>query len=542
MPLIIVNDDTCSLRYVDPPHTEESLMTSLRHLADSQVGAISWCLAEDIAYAYPSKVIENYYDQLAAGHWIGLFDDEAGFEGVQQGKGDYYEKLKPGEEPRNVMVTLHQKGLDYVPLLIDRARSLGIRFYSSFRMNDCHLKSDPRGMLASKFWREHQDWRLWEVTDGKTYYNAALDYTYPEVRERKLASIREVLEWYDVDGIELDFCRNPYVFQPSEAWGKREILTDFIRGVRSDIEKVAGQRGRKIDLILRVPFDQRKLHEAGMDIDAWLDGHLIDVLVMSRLLNNYNETIEPWLSKCRAANVAFYPSLEQGPVHNAIHNHITIESVEETTKRLRGAAQNYLSQGATGVYMFNYPCVLFQVRRSEGDFAELTSLFSQIGRPETLRGSLKQYAFWHNLPLQLESSRPAKFHQTLRFLLLDPDLGSDDTKVEVGFRQATEPNPHVDARHFEKPIEILPIGWVTYWLNGKQVPETWIRRETQPAGKIASGLTLPLHEKITITPPSKEMISGENTLGFHIPRFPEEQDPYVHIYELLVDVSSTSNK
>jgi hypothetical protein len=29
---------------------------------------------------------------------------------------------------------------------------------------------------------------------------------------------------------------------------------------------------------------------------------------------------------------------------------------------------------------------------------------------------------------------------------------------------------------------------------------------------------------------------GENTLGFFIPRFPEERDPYIKIYEMLVDV------
>jgi hypothetical protein len=30
--------------------------------------------------------------------------------------------------------------------------------------------------------------------------------------------------------------------------------------------------------------------------------------------------------------------------------------------------------------------------------------------------------------------------------------------------------------------------------------------------------------------------NGKNTLAFHRPKFPEDQDPYVHIYELLVDV------
>jgi hypothetical protein len=538
-PLIIFNDDTCSLRYVDEPHTEDALDIPLRYLKGTQAGAICWCLGEDIAYAWPSKVIENYYDQLAAGHWIGLFDDAAGFEGTMAGKSEYYDKLPPGEEPRNLMVTLHRQGVDYVPLLIDRARKAGIRFYGSFRMNDCHLKSDPRGMLSSKFWQEHQEWRLWEVLDGRTYYNAAMDYSHPQVRQRKLDSIRETLQWYDMDGIELDFCRNPYTFQPSEAWGKREILTDFIRQMRHDLDEAGRKWNRRLDLLLRVPFDERKLHEAGMDVQTWLKEGIIDTLIMSRLLNDYNQPIEPWLSRCREHNVAFYPSIEQGPVHNAAHNHVTTETVDETIKRQRAAAQNYLGQGAAGVYMFNYPCVLYQQRHTPEELKQLTGIFSEIGQPRTLVGKSKQYAYWIGLPMQLESRRPAKFHQTIRFNLFDPDVVQKDARIQLSFHQTTEPNPHVDGRHFKDSDAILPPGWVTYWLNGQEVPEAWIKRE-QTEGKIASGFKLGLHEKITITPPPLAMKQGENTLGFFIPRFPEEHDPYVYIYELLVDVDASA--
>jgi|GEM_PF-1326767 len=537
-PLIIMNDDTCSLRYVHPPHTEESVLTPLRHLKDSQVGAICWGLGEDIAYAYPSKVMDNYYDLLAAGHWIGLFDDEAGFEGLTTGKGEYYENLAPGEEPRNVMLTLHRKGIDYMHLLIAGARKMGIRFYGTFRMNDCHHKSEPKGMLASKFWREHQQYRLWEVQDGKTYYNASLDYSFPEVRDRRLAAMRETLEWYDMDGIELDFCRNPFVFQPSEAWEKRGILTDFIRQVRRDLQDSATRWGRPKDLILRVPFDPKKLREAGMDVELWLNEKLIDALVMSSHWNDYNQSIEPWATRCREAGVAFYPSIEMGPSHNApAHNHITIETVEETLNRQRGAAQNYVGQGAAGVYMFNYPCVLFQVKRTPEKFAELSTIFKELGQPETLTGKLKQYAFWKNLPLQVESHRPAKYHQTLHFSLFDDDLANADATVQLSFHQVPDPNPHVDYRHFEKPPEVLPDGWMTYWLNGSEVPEAWIKRELIPAGAISSGFKLGAHEKITITPPGNTLKRGENTLGFFVPRFPDEHDPYIMIYELLVDVN-----
>ena len=505
-PLIIYNDDTCSLRYADPQHSEQSLEIPLRYLAGSQVGALCWCLGNDIAYSWPSKIRENYYDQLAD---------------------------KPA--PRNVMVTLHRQGVDYLPLLIGRAHQLGLRFYGSFRMNDCHQRSDPHGVLSSTLWRERQAWRLWEVTDARTYYNTPLDYSYPEVRQRMLDSIHETLQWYDMDGVELDFCRDPYTFRPSQAWKKRGILTDFIRQVRQDLDEAGNKRGRRLDLLLRVPFDRRKLRKAGMDVQTWLQEQLVDILVMSCILNDYNQTLEPWLSRCREHGVGFYPSIEWEPVHNAIHNHNTAQSVDEIVRRQRAAAQNFLGQDAAGVYLFNYPCLLFEHQRTPNQFGRMTGILHELGRQQTLSASPKQYTFWKDLPLQLESQRPARWHQTLQLNLFDPDLADGDTSVRLSFHQATEANPH--AREHRAPAPVLPSGWVTYWLNGSQVPEEWIRREPQPAGPIASGFKLGEHEKITITPPASAMKQGENTLGFYVPRFPEEHDPYIQIYELNVDVN-----
>lgn len=529
-PLIIYNDDSCSLRYVDEPHTEEALELALRHIAGTQVGALCWLLGEDMAYSWPSRVMENYYDMLAKGKRVVGFDDETGF----SGKGGGCNGIDPGEDPRNVMLSLHRQGIDYLPAFIRRTHQKGIKFYGSFRMNDCHLKSDPTGLFSTRFWQEHQDYRLWEVVDGRTYYNAALDYSFPEVRERRLSAIQETLDWYDLDGVELDFSRNPYIFQPSEAWEKRDILTQFVRQIRQKLDAAGRRKERNLHLVVRTPFSEEKLRAAGMDVEKWLDEKLIDALVMTSLFNDCDQTLEPWLSRCGRAGIAFYPSTEMSPAHNAVHNHITIETVEEIVLRQRAMAQNFIAQGAAGVYMFNYPCLITQVRRTPRELSALTGIFSEIGQAGTLKGKAMQYTFWKNLPLQLESRRPAQFHQTIDFHLFDSGITSGADKVEISFRVATELNPH---SYYSGEIPaILPPGWITFWLNGGEVPESWIRRESQPGGKIASGFSLGEHEKISITPPVTSLKPGKNGLGFFIPKFPEEKDPYVNIYEMLVDV------
>jgi hypothetical protein len=76
----------------------------------------------------------------------------------------------------------------------------------------------------------------------------------------------------------------------------------------------------------------------------------------------------------------------------------------------------------------------------------------------------------------------------------------------------------------------------TYLLNNRKVEPGQITRTPQPAGKILSGFDLAEHELIEINPPSSMMNIGENTLAFYIDRFPKARDPYVYIYELIVDV------
>lgn len=75
-----------------------------------------------------------------------------------------------------------------------------------------------------------------------------------------------------------------------------------------------------------------------------------------------------------------------------------------------------------------------------------------------------------------------------------------------------------------------------YLLNHQEVPLDLIECTPQPAGPIQSDFSLSEHELITIRPAPSMLRNGTNTLAFHIPRFPETHDPYVHVYELLVDV------
>jgi len=513
----IYNDDSCSVNYTAPPFTTEKVSSSLDYLKGSQVDCLCWKVYRRFIADWPSKVCETMYELSEK------------------------ENHDPSLEANSLRMALYRNGVDYLPILIKQAQDNGLRFFGSFRMNDCHHRSSPSS--APEFWKKHQHYRLWEVTDGRSYYNATLDYSYPEVREKISEAIFEFAEMYDVDGIELDFYRNPYLFQPSEAWSKRDILTDFVQGIRTRLTEISQKKKRPIDLLARVPFpedrfsqgDENRLKLAGMDVEHWIRNKIVDILVMTFGTNNFNQQVEPWKSLCRENHVLFYPGIELSSATHADHSFVAQAKPDVVMKRLRAMAQNFLAQEVDGLYLFNYPCLLFETQWDPTALTEMAGLLSEVGELETLKAKEKQYTFWKNLPITLESNRPPQYHQSIKFCLRDPDAQNDGTKFTLSFRQVAERNPHAKGSYEQNPI-VAP-GWITYILNGHDIEAGHIKSTAQPAGELHSGFTVTEHELIEINIPPGMIVAGENLLGFHIRRFPEDRDPYINIYELTVDVT-----
>ena len=67
------------------------------------------------------------------------------------------------------------------------------------------------------------------------YFAACLDYARPEVRDYYMALIQETLDRYDIDGLELDFMREPYVFSADKEREGAPILTGWLREVRQRV-------------------------------------------------------------------------------------------------------------------------------------------------------------------------------------------------------------------------------------------------------------------------------------------------------------------
>ena len=531
VPRIIYNDDTCSLRYIDAPHTLDKLVSAHGYLKNTQVDWIMWCITDDLAYSYYSKQIDNYFDLI--------------------------DKLDPAEsvgrtKHEDLMYNLYQQGIDYVPHLIERFHQQNQGFFASFRMNDCHHKSNPQGPLASEFWKKSQHMRLWDVEDAASYYNAALDYSYKEVRDRRFVSIKEVVEWYDVDGVELDFKRNNFTFPKGTGWQQRRLLTGLYRRVRRLLDRVGKTRGRKLKLITKIPAGEERRRACGMDVEAWLKQGLVDVIVISDHANDLNLDFVDIRDLTHKHGGLFYNSLEADlqlsnrgrsniwlprTVTPPMHNDGVQDRSMTLVTRDRAYAQNCLAQGADGVYLFNFPCILFEQKPGSAEFRLLTDqLLNELGSRKTLRGLAKEYCYWSELPLYVESLRPAEHCQTVRFKLYDADIRGSGRKVKLSWRQIAEMNPHAvyeEAEHSSK----VPKGHMQVRLNGKLLDEQEFSTQAQPAGLIPSKFIIGEHDRITVDLDSSLFRYGENTLAFEVPSFPKKLDPYIYIYELVVTVS-----
>ena len=521
-PRIIYNDDSGSLRNVPQPHTPEQVHGAVDYLKETQVDVLCWCMtALCLAYSWPSKVMDKLHD-----------------------------KVSYDQKSRDLILGLHAQGIDYLPLLIKRAHANGLQFYASFRMNYAHHVSDPDGPVVSEFWKSHQDCRLWEVTNGLTYYNGCLDYSYPEVRDYYFHAIVEVAREYDVDGIEIDFCRNPYTFQPSEAWSKREILTDYFKKIRSALDEIAKEKGKTIGLMLRVPLKQEMLERAGMDVKTWVSKGLMDVLVMSNLANDYNLSVEPWLSLCKRHDILFYPSVEVATARHhedasriapTLNRYLggdhTRPWVDAFVKSTRAAAQNFWQQQADGIYMFNYPCALFdrinRLLEKDPHLVPLLKVLSEIGSETTVAPTDKLYYFYTDMPLLVQAYRPREYHQTVHFTIGDSRLDGENTHVSLWFREEVRDNPHVEGTHAHD--DATSCERLKYYLNDWQIPFDYVTKTKQSAGTIW-GFDIKDHDLVEISLPGDRFMRGENRLGFHIPHFPRKGDPYIYIYELDVEV------
>ena len=221
------------------------------------------------------------------------------------------------------------------------------------RMNDVHSVDEPDNFMHSSFWRQHPD--CWRVPNGSAspWVNRAMNYARAEVREHQMAFVRELLERYDPDGLELDWMRFGYHLTPGHEREECGILNQFVQETASLVQDWSRKRGHTIHLAVRVPAHPDAAQGLGMDAITWVQQGWVDLVIPCPFWtsSDFDIPIELWRERLGSAveQVTIAPGIEyqSRPWSGAA-------AVANDLPALRGFAASAYYRGADSIYLFNW--------------------------------------------------------------------------------------------------------------------------------------------------------------------------------------------
>jgi len=346
---VVVNFDAIhgDLKFADiPPSDLVKLSFTFADDPESQIDSIWWNWGEGHQSPYPSKVMP-LYDQEGYRKWV-------------------------------------EEGVDIMRIFLEATRERGLEAFYSYRVNGSDNDLVVTRKIPMK--QRHPEWLLagpW-APDRKIFW----DFRNQEIRDYKLSILREVVDNYDFDGIEIDFARGPITLPLGQQWKYRHHLTDFMSKVRALTLEAAERRGRPILLAARLPASIEGCRIDGIDIETWTSRQLLDIIALG----------------CRSfeGDVAAYRRITAGtPIKllGGSDEHHTSDGYDwPPIEVLRGVFANWWQQGVDGIYCFNWTYAMKEDADRIGallhDYRMAPvhrRLYREIGDPEMLRRKDKTF-------------------------------------------------------------------------------------------------------------------------------------------------------
>ena len=264
--------------------------------------------------------------------------------------------IEPSELLQMGMRAMVDDGHDVYQAYVDRARELEIGIFASFRMNSNPANMDHRmadgRRSAFTLANQHLLIGAGELAgNGRGFgfcwqFNWALE----EIHERFLGRFDEVLTRYDVDGLELDFCRNFPFFKRFEGFRNIGTMNRFMEKAREIVRNHEKRKGREIKLMCRVASSLDGCAERGLDAEHWIREDLVDIVAIS---SGGHWQLENDVARAVAAGEKNGTLIYVGS--SVVPPASPQEGYEEGQPTVRrGIALNAYRQGAAGVHLFNY--------------------------------------------------------------------------------------------------------------------------------------------------------------------------------------------
>ena len=373
-----------------PIGVEGLVKLAIEPLQGTQIDTLFWQLGTDPYLGIPPihRLSDYYSHQTEVGPIWGSAGESFPSAGLWRIR----------ENARRLMA----EGRDPAAIIIEHGHRAGLEVFLCMRVNDIHdsrLEGGTEDPLMSPTKKDHPDWLLGEEGPRKTAYNFAL----PQVREYKLALASEAIRNYDLDGLDWDFCRHPYLFPQGQEKAGAPQLSQLLARIKHALEEKSEKVGRKLLFSVRVPGSLDEALAQGMDVRNWISQRLIDILIVGfQPGSKHRLPVEEYVEAARGSGIQIIAQglgLFQQPRPLSARL-IWKEKDYYTPEMCRAVAAAHYRAGAEGVFVFNNHYL--QVLRDR-DYDRLP--WKEIGDPNLIARKDKHYLMdqqtWKAGPLPL---------------------------------------------------------------------------------------------------------------------------------------------
>ncbi len=271
VPIVLRDDGFTQFYWVDRMDKLILEKRCINYLSDTNVKIKEWGLGPGSVFTFDTKVGEVFGSKLSEKQLAIL------------GEGDR-------RVFRNVKALI-SNGDDPLAVVVNKGHEIGLKVWARFEMNHEYGPADDRNWmwvgLVGEFNKKHPEYRIPNSVN--------MDYSIKEVRDFKLAIIKEVLQ-KGVDGISMDFAvYPPFLKDPVKDY---RIMTDFIAHVKEMTEEIDKKENRKVNIIVRVPDNY---HAIGLDWRTWIQKGLIDIIVPTvvHLQDQFDVSVDEFVQEAK---------------------------------------------------------------------------------------------------------------------------------------------------------------------------------------------------------------------------------------------------
>jgi hypothetical protein len=351
------------------------------------------------------------------------------------------------------------EGVNWLQEIERACRRSHIAPWLSVRMNDLHGSNNWENAYINCPPQSDPAYRLHGSTPVGVTDPAwqACNYEKPAVRDYYFMMIRELVEDYDYEGLELDWLRCPFCCEAPAAPSALATMNEWFGALRDLTQAKAKRTGRPFALGLRVPVRFDLLKSIGIDVAYLARERLIDFVAPS---NYFQSTWDVDYATMRATltdEVKIFGVIEAAPnwlnVRHPSSEGETFRHLSASAELLRGNAAGKLSGGVDALYLYNFFCA-DEEHHNSGDpnlHAEY-SVLPDIKDLVSLRGQSKHYTLatayggWRFSPFEYAEQLPviieADAWKSFRLMMCDEAEAAHEVVVQVVL-QRTPNAPHL---------------------------------------------------------------------------------------------------